>query len=128
MSAQSGSQREQRPRPASIGRLAADLRARLAEIETERVRIEGALAALASNSTKLSRTQPATRLRSMTTLPQGRAGRILAGVRSTPGIRTSVLAMTLGLPIDTVASELTRLERTGVVSRQARGWNALHPH
>jgi hypothetical protein len=86
--------------------LADRLRNRLAELDTERVRVAGALASLEHP------------------VPRARAKKVslVDAIRASPGARRSMLALICGAPAASVAVELDELADAGVVERDGLGW------
>jgi hypothetical protein len=95
--------------PSILPAIRRDLCDRLAELDSERALI----------------------LRVLATLDRKRSGRvrlpakreaILHAVSQEPGVRASMLGLTLGIPTDQVAHFLTDLEQAGLVGRSGLGW------
>jgi hypothetical protein len=82
------------------------LRTRLAEIDAERARIAGALAAL----------EPSTDC-----APDRRTD-LIEAIRASPGSRRSMLALICGASTASVAAELHALAEDGIVERDGLGW------
>ena len=113
-----GASRRSPDRPAAVGpspipALRTSLTARLAELERERAGIRAALKALDDRP----RPRPRRRLQ-----PEEHRAAVLAAVAADPGVRASMLALTLGRPVDDVRADLEALERDGRVGRDGLGW------
>jgi hypothetical protein len=94
-----------------VVRLRQEMSARLDELDAERSRLLAAVEALEGSpaATPESRQSRDTR-------------RVLAEVRAAPGVRSSVIAMSLGLSSTSVAAVLHDLESRGEAMRSGLGW------
>jgi hypothetical protein len=84
---------------------------RLDEIETERSQLLAAMKALGGSPASSRRPRRVVAAR-----------RVLAEVRAVPGVRSSVIAMTLRSSTTSVAAVLEELETRGDVVRSGMGW------
>jgi hypothetical protein len=103
--------------PSVIPGLVASLVARLSELDLERARIHATLAALDQRLEN-----PPRRRR-----PRG-APVLLDAVGDDPGVRASVLALTLGRAFDDVRAEIEELEHSGRIRRDGLGWRRTEVH
>ena len=101
----------QPPGPSILPAIRRDLLERLSDLDSERALILRALATL--DRKKVGRVR----------LPAKR-DTILHAVSQEPGVRASMLGLTLGIPTDHVALFLTELEQAGLVGRSGLGWRA----
>ena len=86
--------------------LADRLRERLAELDDERVRVAGALAALEPRAPQ----------------PRDKKVSLADAIRASPGARGSMLALVCGVPVASIAAELDALSEAGIVERDGLGW------
>jgi predicted Rossmann fold nucleotide-binding protein DprA/Smf involved in DNA uptake len=88
--------------------------ARIAELDEERQTLERMLFVL---------DQPMPpRRKQAHARPHAKQDQLLALIANDPGIRSSMLALTVKRPVEQVTAELTALEGAGVVARKALGW------
>jgi hypothetical protein len=99
--------------PSIVPKVRQDLVERLVEVDHERAVILQALAVL-----DRALHGPARRA------PRSRAA-VLIAVREEPGVRASMLGLSLGMPVDRVSMFLRDLEAAALVKRTGLGWSPV---
>jgi DNA-binding transcriptional ArsR family regulator len=91
-----------------MANLIEDLEGRLKDLETEKAAITRAVRALEGRKPRADRVNLQARL--------------IERIRTSPGSRTSFLALEFGVTASTVATHLRKLEQSGAVVKRGLGW------